>query len=184
MEIFPFLIGVFGKIIDEIDDNKLNTNTFLYESLKSLNICFYTLACKNDFLFAFSTFILSIFGAGIDTFFWKTFIIIGLILSIIYLTPVDNWPLFILIISIIIISTHIEEKSFPEEFSIKKLITRIVGLILLSVIYFIPNISKIFNYSITTTNITYISKLILIALGGLFISIISQIYFLWFSNRL
>lgn len=183
--LFPFLIGASGKIIDEIDDNNLNINSLLYESLKSINICFYTLSCKNDFLFSFSTFTISLLGAGIDTLFWKSFVFIGLFLSILYLSPIDNWPLFILITTIIIISTRIEENAFPEEFSIKKLLTRLVGFIFFAGIFFLSSseyLSKICNYSIHTTNITYIRKLILIAMGGLCISIISQIYFLFFKQ--
>lgn len=180
--IFPFLIGASGKIIDEIDDNKIHINSLVYESLKSINICFYTVSCKDDFLFSFSTFILSLFGAGIDTIFWKSFVFIGLFLSIIYLSPIDNWPLFIAIILLIIVSTQFEENKFPEEFSIKKLISRIFGLCCLILILSLPHILKKYDIIFSTTNINYIRKLILIAIGGLVVSIISQIYFLWFSS--
>jgi hypothetical protein len=183
--LFSYLFGCIGKIIDDIDDNKLNINPFILDTLKSLNICLFTLASQNDFLFSFSTFILSLFGAGIDNNYWKSFIFISLFLSIIYFSSIDNFPLFILIMGIIIISTRIEENTFPEEFSIKKLFTRILGFIIFITIYFISSsefLTKISNYSIQTTNINYIRKLILIALGGLSISIISQIYFLWFNQ--
>jgi hypothetical protein len=182
-DLFPFLIGATGKFIDEIDDNKLRINSLLYESLKSMNICFYTLSCKDDFLFTFSTFILSLFGAGIDTIFWKSFIFIGLFLSILYISPIDNLPLFIAIIILIILSTQYEENKFPEEFSIKKLISRIFGLVSLSIILSLPYILKKYDIIFSTTNINYIRKLILIALGGLSVSIISQIYFLFFTNQ-
>jgi len=39
--IFPFLVGVVGKIIDEIDDNKMNINSFYIEYLKCINILFF-----------------------------------------------------------------------------------------------------------------------------------------------
>ncbi len=183
--LFSFLFGSIGKIVDDIDDNKLNINPFIIEALKSLNICLFTLASTNDFLFSFSTFILSLFGAGIDNNYWKSFILISLFLSIIYFSEIDNLPLFILIIGVIIFSTHFEEKLFLEEFSTKKLLTRIIGFIFFIIIYFIlspKGLSKISNYSIQTTNINYIFKLILIALGGLIISIFSQIYYLWFNQ--
>lgn len=182
-DLFSFLIGATGKIIDEIDDNKLRINSLFYESLKSMNICFYTVSCKDDFLFSFSTFILSLFGAGIDTIFWKSFVFIGLFLSIIYLSPIDNWPLFIAIILLIIVSTQFEENKFPEEFSIKKLISRIFGLFGLILILSLPHILKKYDIVFNTTNINYIRKLILIALGGLSVSIISQIYFLFVINQ-
>lgn len=179
--ILPFLIGATGKIIDDIDDIHLPISSLFKESLKTINVCLFTLTGQNDFLFSFSTLILSVFGAGIDTDYWKSFIFVSLILCIIYFSPIDNWPLFILIISVILVSTIFEENQFPEEFSIKKLITRLLGFIVFLGVLIIPG-TKICNYSFKTTNINYIRKLILIALGGLFISIIFQIYFLWFSN--
>jgi len=179
--IFPFLVGVVGKIIDEIDDNKININSFYIECLKCINILFFSLSSINDFLFSFSTLIISIFGAGIDNDYWKSFIIISLTLSGLNFIPIDNLPLLILILGIIIISTHIEEISFPEEHSIKKLISRIFGFIILGFILILPFILKKYDILIYTTNIIYINKLILIALGGLFISIFFQIYFIWFS---
>ena len=180
-DLFPFLIGATGKFIDDIDDNNIQFNLYFKECLKSVNIVLFTLVSKNDFLFSFATFILSIFGAGIDTYYWKSFIAISLFLSILYFSLDNNWTLFFFIIILIIISSHFEEKQFPEEFSIKKLFTRIIGFIFFLSILYIPIsdlLSKIFNYSIYIPNIIYIRKLILIALGGLSVSIISQIYFL------
>jgi hypothetical protein len=183
-DIFPFLIGFSGKIIDDNDDQKLNLNQVLIQSLQSLNVCLFTLTSKDDFLFSFSTLILSIFGAGVDTYYWKSFILISIFLSIHYFSPVDNWPLFILIITVIIISTHLEENSFPEEYSIKKLISRVLGLIVFSGVLILPPILlKKYDIVISTPNITYIRKLILIGLGGIVDSIFSQLFFLFYSNQ-
>jgi hypothetical protein len=179
--IIPLLIGITGKIIDEINDNKINIKSIYIESLKSLNVCLFTLAAQNDFLFSFSTLILSSFGAGIDTDYWKSFIIISLFLSIFNYSPIDNVPLFILILTIIIISTQFEENKFPEEYSIKKLYSRITGLIIFSFILVIPMLIKKYDIICITPNIKYIYKLLLIAVGGLIISIISQTYFLFFK---
>jgi hypothetical protein len=177
-DIIPFFIGFTGKIIDEVDDQKLNFDPLFKETLKSLNVCLFTLTSKNDFLFAFSTLILSLFGAGIDTYYWKSFIAISILLSIIYYTSVDNWPLFILVLSLIILSTRIEENSFPEEYSVKKLLSRIFGLLCIGLFYFVPTILKKYDISLNTTDVNYIRKLILIALGGLLASIVFQLYFL------
>jgi hypothetical protein len=187
-ELFSLLVGVSGKIYDDIEDNNLNINSFYKECFKSLNIVFYTVACKNDFMFSFSTLCLALFGAGIDNNYWKSFAIIALILSILYYSKPDNIPLFILIIILIIISTRVEEKLYTEEFSLGKLISRIIGLIIFGFILFVPSsyyIQKIFgnNYYIeSSSNLLYIRKLMLIAVGGLIVSIISQIYFLYFKK--
>ena len=182
-DIFPFLVGFSGKIIDEIDDQNLNINQLFVHSLKSLNISLFTLTSINDFLFSFSTLILSLFGAGVDTLYWKSFIIISIVLSILYFSPIDNLPLFIFIVIAIIVSTHIEENKFPEEHSFKKLLSRVLGLIVFSGILLLPRFLKKYDIVISTTNITYIRKLILIGLGGLIASVFFQIYFLFFTNQ-
>jgi hypothetical protein len=186
-ELFSFLVGVTGKVYDDIEDLDLNINDLYKECFKSLNIVFYTVACKNDFMFSCATLCLALFGAGVDNNYWKSFSIISLFLSILYFSKPDNIPLFILVLLLIIVSTHIEEKIYTEEFSIRKLVSRLFGLIVFGAILLVPSsyyIQKIFgnNYYLETSNISYIHKLIFIAVGGLFVSIISQIYFL-FINR-
>lgn len=188
--LFPLLIGITGKIYDDIEDQKLTINPLITESLKSINLLFYTLTSKSDFMFSLSTFIMAALGAGIDNLFWKSFILIAIILSIISFTTftTTNWKFFLVMISIVLILTHIEEQVFPEEYSIKKLISRILGIIIFASIYFIPSsyyIQKIFGneYYIETGNINYFNKLILVVLGGLITSVISQIYFLFKSSQ-
>lgn len=187
-ELFSFLVGVTGKVYDDIEDLNLNINDLYKECFKSLNIVFYTIACRNDFMFSFATLCLALFGAGVDNNYWKSFAIISLILSILYFSKPDNIPLFILIILLIIISTRIEETVYTEEFSIRKLLSRILGLLIFILILFVPSsfyIQKIFGneYYIETSNLLYIRKLILIAVGGLMVSVISQLYFLFCSNQ-
>ena len=80
-------------------------------------------------------------------------------------------------------STHIEENKFPEEHSFKKLLSRVLGLIVFSGILLLPRFLKKYDIVISTTNITYIRKLILIGLGGLIASVFFQIYFLFFTNQ-
>jgi hypothetical protein len=182
-QFFSLLFGIFGKLLDDIDDNNIIIDLYYKEILKSLNIVLFTLASKDDFLFSFSTFILSIFGAGVDTLYWKSFTYISLFLSILYFSSNINWPLFILIIIIIIYITHLEENAFPEEISYKKLITRISGFIFFLLLRYLPinSILSVFNYTVHINNIEYIHKLILIALGGIFVSIITQIYNLYIN---
>ena len=83
-ELFSFLVGVTGKIYDDIEDLNLNVNDFYKECFKSLNIVFYTVSATNDFMFSFATLCLSLFGAGVDNNYWKSFAVISLILSLLY----------------------------------------------------------------------------------------------------
>jgi hypothetical protein len=187
--LFPFLVGATGKIYDDIEDQKLQINPIISESLKSINILFFTLTAKNDFMFSLSTFLLALIGAGIDNNFWKSFIVITFILLFISYSSFTstNWRFFILIVILILLFTHIEERAFPEEYSVKKLISRFLGFIFFSMIYFIPSsfyIQKIFgnDFYLETGNITYFNKLILVCLGGTIVSVLSQINSLLKSN--
>lgn len=177
--LFPFLVGFTGKFIDEINDQQLDCNNLIIESLKTFNITLLTLAAQNDFLFSLSILVLSLFGAGIDTPFWKSFIIISLFLSIIYYSANNNWSLFILILLIIIISTRFEENSFPEEYSMKKILSRLAGLIIFSGLFLIPSFLKKYDIVVSISDIRYIVKLLLIAIGGIVASIGFQTYFLF-----
>ena len=188
--LFPLLIGITGKIYDDIEDQHIIINPLITESLKSINLLFYTLTSKSDFMFSLSTLILAAIGAGIDNLFWKSFIFIATVLSFISFLSFTstNWRFFLVMITIFLIFTHIEERAFPEEYSIKKLISRIFGVIIFAAIYFIPSsyyIQKIFGneYYIETGNINYFNKLILVVLGGLITSVISQIYFILKSSQ-
>jgi hypothetical protein len=183
--LFPFLIGFTGKIYDDITDLKLAVNPLYLEALKSINLLFYTLSSINDFMFSLSTFILSIFGAGIDNLFWKSFIYVTLVLTIISFSSFTstNWRFFCVILVLLVLVIYIEETQFPEEYSYKKLFSRLFGLGLLATIYFTPSslyIEKIFGtgYYLETGNVDYIFKLVLVFIGGLSMSIISQSYLL------
>lgn len=187
--LFPFLIGVTGKIYDDIEDLKLSVSPIIIDSLKSINLLFFCLSSQNDFMFSLSAFLMALFGAGIDNAFWKSFIIVTFISMLISFSSftTTNWKFFIIIIFIILIFTHIEERVFTEEYSIKKLISRLLGFGIFLGLYFIPSsfyIQKIFGneYYLETGNITYFYKLVLICLGGTSMSVLTQIYLLFKSN--
>lgn len=170
--VYAILFGIIMKIYDEITDLKVNVNPLVIESLKSLNIMFFTLIAYNDFSFSFWTVILGLFTYGADNDHWKTFIIISLILCVLsYAKPESLLILFGFII-ISIISLNIEHKLIQEEVSFRKLISRILLLIggILSL------------YLLGIENINYIHKSIALGIGASFISIISQIYLLYFNS--
>lgn len=184
MKLAAILFGSIGKIIDDIDDLNIIQFPFLKECLKNIHIMLFTILCSGDFTFSFISLSLALFGAGVDNIYWRSFIIVSFILSIMYYSHIENIKLVLLIIVIIVISTRVEEKIYTEEFSISKFISRIIGFAILCSLYFIPSkyyISAIFgdNYYIEVKNINYISKLLLIAIGGLGISVITQIYLLF-----
>jgi hypothetical protein len=171
--IYAVLFGIVLKIYDDLNDLNININPLITESLKSLNIMLFTLIAYNDFSFSLWTLILGLLTYGADNDFWKTFIVISFFLCIVsYSTKPDSLLTLFGFIIISIFFLNIEHKLIPEEASTKKLISRIVLLIG----------GIIGMYLLGIENIDYTHKGILLGTGAAFISIISQIYLLYFNK--
>jgi hypothetical protein len=177
-EVYSLLIGVIGKLYDDIEDLHIDTTPFVKDTLKSLTIMFYALISYNDFAFSLTTFFITLLTRGIDNSFWKSFLIPSFILCIIsYFSSnsINYIFLFIAICSMIIVS-NIEDKLYPEEYSYKKLITRVIGLIGFIGVLYLYKMDIIKNIIEGYGNFEYIEKIIYICIGGLIISNLSQVY--------
>ena len=176
-----FIVGAIGKIIDDIEDLDIKINPIIIDTLKSITISSYTLISYNDFAFAIISLFISLFTYGIDTTFWKSFIVLSLFLSIqSYITNTYiYYPFVIFFIIIGIIVSNIEDRMFKEEKSYKKLYSRFIGLIGLCIIYLSPILSYL---ELWFGNIIFLEKIIMICIGGLFVSIISQVIQLNYSH--
>ncbi len=177
--LYSFLFGASVKIYDDITDLKLIDNKIIIETLKSLNIFFLTLIGQNDFIFSLYILITSLLTNGFDEEHWKSIIIISVILSIISFKIPENYlfPLFIFVILTLL--ALYEEKKQPEDVSKNKLIVRGCLFLLLLFIYCSPILSIIESF---IGNIDYLSKIIFLGCGMLFISIITQSYMLYFRH--
>ncbi len=184
--LYPILLGITTKIYDDIIDMNIKTIPIITESLKSLIILFFTLTSINDFYFSFPCFLVSLLNSGFDNPFWKSIIIISFIITVINLLQNDI-PITKLIIRIFLsiivlfcflLFAYFEDRLFPEEVSIEKIVFRsliLIGfcfILLFGIIEYIPNFGKI-----------PIKKTILILLSNLIISISTMVYFLNFSGK-
>jgi hypothetical protein len=118
---------------------------------------------------------MSIFTYGIDNSFWKSFIPLSFFMTILSYYTSDKTicvPLLILFILFGIIISNIEDRVFKEEASYRKLYTRLGGLIALIILYVSPVLPLIHTI---IPNTDFIEKILLICIGGLFASVISQI---------
>lgn len=170
-----FIVGALGKIYDDIEDLHIPVNTFILETLKTLVITSYVLLSYNDLSFSILTLFLSLLTHGIDNSFWKSFIPLGIFMTIISYFTSDKSvciPLLIFFIFFGTILSNIEDKVFREEASYRKLYTRLFGLIVLSVIFISPVLPMLHNLFYNTL---FIEKIILICIGGLAASVISQV---------
>ena len=169
------IVGALGKIYDDIEDLHIPVNTFIVDSLKTLIIASYVLLSYNDLAFSIVTLFMSIFTYGIDNSFWKSFIPLSFFMTILSYYTSDKAicvPLLIFFILFGIILSNIEDRVFKEEASYRKLYTRLGGLIALSILYFSPILPLIHTI---IPNTYFIEKIVLICIGGLFASIISQV---------
>lgn len=181
--IYATLFGIIMKIYDEITDLNIHINPLILESLKSLNIMLFTLIAYNDFLFSFWTAILGLLTYGADNDHWKTFILISTILCILSYTKPESILVLFSYIIVSILLLNIEHKLIPEEVSKKKLISRICFFLFgLFLLYFL-NIEYISNFIILYLgNNGYMLKAIGLGVGASFISIISQLYLLYYKD--
>jgi hypothetical protein len=133
--IYPVILGALIKILDDIIDTKIISSELIIEIIKGCIILFYTISSINNFYFTLACLFFSIFAVGIDHSFWKSILPITIILFYINLEHTGDYVLFksfiIILFSICMsILTYIEEKLFPEEYSIRKIVCRSVLLVI------------------------------------------------------
>jgi hypothetical protein len=174
--LYSAFFGFTTKLYDETIDLKLTSNSLFIESLKSLNIMLFTLLSYNDFSFSLYILVIALFTHGADESHWKTFIIISLILCTVSFKLPDNIPLLMIIFTVLIFILNAEHKAIPEEASLKKLLSRVGFLLIFCGIYFSPLIPFAESYF---GDIRYITKIVGLFIGTLFLSIIVQIYLLY-----
>jgi hypothetical protein len=164
-----FLFGAIGKIYDDITDLHIYIHPHIEWILRILIVALYVAIAYNDIPFALITTIFAITTNGVDSPYWSAFTLIGA-LSCISAFMIDNTDVDWLIFSGIaiggILIANIEDSTFPEETSIAKIASRIIGALIIGIILLMP------------IDITYIVKLLEICMGGLVISIPTEIFML------
>jgi hypothetical protein len=163
--IIPLFSGIFLKLYDDIHDNNIEISSDQKELLKVLIVCFFTVWFMLDLGCSFLFVIISIacyFLKQIDNEFWRA------CMTIPFITTFTNYNKFQFIglidfierIGYILAFTFgifVESNMFPEEFSINKLLFRlliiILGIVVLHITQFFS--SRNFIYSMTYFVIGY-----------------------------
>ena len=123
----PFIFGIITKVYDDIVDIKLDISTNIIYILQSLIILFFTLTAYNDFYFSFPCVIVSLLNSGFDNPFWKSLIPVTIIVALLNIPYLGNrFILKILaatatVLGILVLAIF-EDKLFPEEVSIEKIV--------------------------------------------------------------
>ena len=160
-------LGAALKAYDDITDMSINVSPVVIELLKSLIICLFVLLAKNDFSFAFVTFISLLSNycvGGVDVPFWESFVYIALFMSFISIRWEGNIIQRLMLAPLVPIGVILEPLVFPEETSKSKTISRILMSIMLVGLQFIPFFNIPFftklcifaaSYFVTSIAITY-----------------------------
>jgi hypothetical protein len=140
---FGLLSGVVFKVYDDIQDNKIPLDPSYTELLKVLVVCIFTIMFMSDIGVSFLYIIICGYCwlvNQVDSVFWKSCLVIPVLTTLANLSKIQYGGIFdifqrIIFTVIIGIFIFFEDRSFPEEFSERKLMFRSsVSLILLLVI--------------------------------------------------
>ena len=181
----PFIFGIITKVYDDIVDIKLDISTNVIYILQSLIILFFTLTAYNDFYFSFPCVIVSLLNSGFDNPFWRSVIPVTIIITLYNIPYIGNrFILKILaataaVLGILVLATF-EDKLFPEEVSIEKIVFRGMLMFVFAFGAVIIN-SKVLplpNFSIKP-----LFKLAVFMLSNMIASVSIMTYLLYYSGK-
>jgi hypothetical protein len=151
--ILPLFSGIFIKLYDDMHDNNIEISSDQKELLKVLIVCVCTLWFMSDLTLT----IIAIFGTivcyfvnQVDNEFWRACMVIPLVTLFINYNEIPQFigNTFLMkytafVFTVLAIGTYLENKFIPEEFSITKLLIRIIAIILATIGL---NISPLFGF--------------------------------------
>ena len=181
----PFMLGIFTKIYDDIVDIKLDISTNIIHNLQAMIVLFFTLTAYNDFYFSFPCVIVSLLNSGFDNPFWKSLIPVIIIVTLLNIPYVGNrFILKILaatsaVLGIIVLATF-EDKLFPEEVSIEKIVFRGMLMFVFAIGAVIIN-SKVLP--LPTFSIEPLFKLASFMFSNMIASVSIMTYLLYYSGK-
>lgn len=173
---YSFLLGILTKCFDDVVDLKLPVGDLIQYSLQSVIVLFMTLVSYQDMYFSYACLFVVVLNSGFDHPFWKSFLPLTILFCVINLPwRGDHFILKLILSTIGVLSilgiAYLEDKYFPEEYSIRKIISRILaicvflsGLIIIQILPF-PRFSHV-----------PIQKTIYLMTGYLLTSILFQCY--------
>ena len=131
--LYPFILGIITKVYDDIIDVRINISEDFIHILQSLIIMFFTLTSLGDFYFSFACCFVAFINSGFDQPFWKSLLPIAIIITFINIFNTDIFNsrfvlikiiLCLLAVGSILVLAVFEDKLFPEEVSVEKIVFR------------------------------------------------------------
>lgn len=181
----PFILGIVTKVYDDIIDIKLDAPENFIAVLQSLIILFFTLTAYNDFYFSFACCVVALLNSGFDNPFWKSLIPVAIILTIINFSVAGNNFILKIILALFAIAGILtiavfEDRLFPEEVSIEKIVFRSLlffGFIG-ATIFLKLKILPLPNFSFSS-----LSKTTTLMASNMLVSVSMMSYLLFFSGK-
>ena len=126
------LLGVLIKLCDDVFDKTISVSPVLEETLKALLVVFLVLVSSGDFYFATGVFTLLVLNPKTDTAFWKAMIPVSGALMVMNYANESHFGIFVAGLALVAVILHVEDTTFPEEVSTKKILFRVtlVGILL------------------------------------------------------
>lgn len=174
--LYGLLLGILTKVFDDIVDRHQAIEDLTLSTLQSLIIMLYTLVGWNDVYFMYSCLFVIVLNSGFDHPFWNSFLPVTLVLFGVGLSERGDWFLPKLLFSTIsvigILSiAYIEELYFPEEYSLRKIISRVMTLIVFIVWLWVIPVLPLPAFFIVP-----LEKTLYIMSGYMFTSVVLQTY--------
>jgi hypothetical protein len=175
--VYSVCFGILSKLYDDVVDQKIIQNPFLIHSIQSLIIMFLTLIGYQDYYFTFACLFVIRLNSGFDHPFWNSFLPVMVFL---FLTALpyggDRMHLKMLLaicgVLFILFIAYLEEYYFPEEYSWRKVVSRIIGsIVFLMAGLFISEVPYMPQFGVEP-----VKKACFIMVGYLITSILLQIY--------
>jgi len=127
------LLGVLIKLCDDVFDKRITVSPVVEETLKALVVLFLVLLSSGDFYFASGVFFLLAVNPKTDTSFWKAMIPVSFVLMVMNYRNEYRFGIFFVYLLLIASVLYIEDRSFPEEVSTNKSLSRVLVIGLLAV---------------------------------------------------
>lgn len=127
------LLGVLLKLCDDVFDKRITVSPVVEETLKALVVVFLVLLSSGDFYFASGVFFLLAVNPKTDTSFWKAMIPVSFVLMVMNYRNEYRFGIFFVYMLLIASVLYIEDRSFPEEVSTNKSLSRVLVIGLLAV---------------------------------------------------
>jgi hypothetical protein len=175
--LYSVFFGILAKVYDDVLDQKILSNPKVVHTIQSLIILFLTLIGYQDFYFAYACLFVICLNSGFDHPFWNSFLPVMIVL---FLTGApyggDRIPLKLVLATLAVLTilffAYLEELYYPEEYSWRKVVSRIIGSgVFLGVGLVLSDIPYMPRFGIEP-----IKKTCFIMVGYLITSIILQVY--------